>query len=179
MHTIYSIGHSVRPFADFLALLQAHGVRQLADIRSVPYSRRHPHFSEQELARSLAHNGIAYRHFPQLGGKRGMAQAGSLNQAFREGGGLQAYADHMATPEFASGLQLLVDWAASAPTAMMCAEAKPSECHRQLTADALVFAGLEVRHITGLEAPSLHVPHKHADLREGKLTYPARQGTLF
>jgi hypothetical protein len=33
-----------------------HGVRQLADIRSIPKSRRHPHFAGEALAVSQPHD---------------------------------------------------------------------------------------------------------------------------
>jgi hypothetical protein len=39
---IYTIGHSTRPFDEFVALLAAHDVTQVADVRTVTRSRRHP-----------------------------------------------------------------------------------------------------------------------------------------
>ncbi len=178
MLTIHSIGHSTRSIEDFIVLLKTHGVRQLADIRSIPRSRRHPQFCDDALSCSLMAENIVYRHFPDLGGKR-TVRAGSVNHACREGGGMQAYADHMATPVFTRALDQLMEWATIAPTAMMCAEAKPSECHRQLTADALTFGGVGVWHITSPAAPTLHQPNDHAILRDGKLIYPPKQGVLF
>src|SRR5438045_9753694 len=67
---LYTIGHSTRSLDDFIALLKAHGVTQLADIRTVPRSRRHPHFGSDALWTSLPAAGIAYRHCPGLGGRR-------------------------------------------------------------------------------------------------------------
>ena len=68
--TIFTIGHSVRPLDEFLRLLKAHDVRQLADVRTVPRSRRHPQLTRDALERSLPASGIVYRHVPALGGLR-------------------------------------------------------------------------------------------------------------
>src|SRR5207244_10844508 len=46
---IYTVGHSTRELDDFLALLAAHGVRQVVDVRRYPASRRHPHFARDAL----------------------------------------------------------------------------------------------------------------------------------
>ena len=62
----------------------------------------------------------------------------------------------MDTPEFAEALAELLRLADSRATAIMCAEAVPWRCHRQLIADALVARGVEVRHIIGASAPALH-----------------------
>src|ERR1051326_5975197 len=68
--TLYSIGHSNRSFADFLALLKANGVKALADIRQFTRSRANPQFNADTFAPKLAENGIAYEHITQLGGRR-------------------------------------------------------------------------------------------------------------
>ncbi len=38
--TIFTVGHSTLPIDRFIALLQAYGIQRLADIRTVPRSRR-------------------------------------------------------------------------------------------------------------------------------------------
>src|SRR5947207_13962621 len=94
--TIYTIGHSTRSLEEFLALLKRYGITHLADIRTVPRSRRHPHFAGDALATSLP--GIVYRHFPGLGGLR-KPRADSPNVAWRHVG-FRGYADYMETAEF-------------------------------------------------------------------------------
>jgi uncharacterized protein (DUF488 family) len=168
--TIYTIGHSTRSLDDFIALLKAHGVTQLADVRSVPRSRRHPHFAADALAVSLPAAGIAYRHCPGLGGLR-KARRDSPNTAWRHEG-FRGYADHMQTDEFERALDELVALAAQQPTAIMCAEAVWWRCHRQLTADALVARGIEVRHITSASAAPPHTLTEFARATNGKVTYP-------
>jgi uncharacterized protein (DUF488 family) len=68
---IYTVGHSNQALDAFLAILSAHSIRQLADVRRVPYSRRHPQFGRQSLSDSLESHGVAYRHFPRWAGSAG------------------------------------------------------------------------------------------------------------
>ena len=145
--TVYTLGHSTLDLDAFLALLARHGIGGIADVRRFPASRRHPHFGREALAASLAAAGVAYDWLPALGGRRpaheGSPHVGWRVEAFR------GYADHMESAEFAGGLARLLELAAARPTAIMCAEAVPWRCHRQLVADALVARGVEVRHVVG------------------------------
>ena len=70
MPPIFTVGHSTRPIEDLLALLAEHSVQTLVDVRRFPGSRRHPQFSRDALAASLAEAGIEYVHEPDLGGRR-------------------------------------------------------------------------------------------------------------
>jgi uncharacterized protein (DUF488 family) len=167
----FTIGHSVRPLDEFLALLHAHGVTGLADVRTVPRSRRHPHFSRDSLETSLPAAGVEYRHFPALGGLR-KPRPDSVNGGWRNEG-FRGYADHMATPAFASALEELLVFGRSRVVAVMCAEAKWWECHRQLIADALIARGAEVRHIMSRRDAPAHELTPFGRLEEGRVTYPA------
>ena len=111
--TIFTIGHSTRSPDDFIALLHSHGINRLADIRTVPKSRRHPHFAGDALARSLPAEDVAYRHFPGLGGLR-KPKRDSTNTGWRHEG-FRGYADYMQTAEFARALEELIDWARGGP----------------------------------------------------------------
>jgi uncharacterized protein (DUF488 family) len=168
--TIYTIGHSTRTAAEFLALLRAHGIRQLADVRTIPRSARHPHFTGDALMRTLASDGIGYRHFPALGGlrrpRRDSPNGGLRNTGFR------GYADHMATEEFRGGVDALLQWAEDAPTTVMCAEALWWRCHRSLLADTLLTKHVEVRHVLSSTSVSVHTLHTLARHLDGILTYP-------
>ncbi|WP_449427054.1 DUF488 domain-containing protein [Rhodanobacter umsongensis] len=90
-------------------------------MRSFPGRRRHPYFARDALAETLPEHGIVYQWFPQLGGRR-KVQPGSLNNAWRNAS-FQAYADHLASAEFAEGLAELLTLATRKRTALMCAEA--------------------------------------------------------
>ena len=143
--TVYTIGHSTRPFDRFVELLAREGVRCVADVRTFPASRRHPQYNADALAAALAERGVDYVHMPALGGRR-RPSPDSANSAWRNEG-FRGYADHMLTPEFQAGLATLAEIAARQPTAVMCAEAVPWRCHRSLLADALVAGGHTVLHI--------------------------------
>ena len=169
---IYSVGHSTRAFDELVELLASAGVRQLADVRSFPGSRRHPHFARSHLEAAVPATGIAYRWMPGLGGRRRLGPGPSPNTAWRVAG-FRAYADYMATAEFRAAREDLESWARAAPTAFMCAEARYLMCHRQLLADALVARGWEVVH---LETPTRSRPHLLTSFAcvgaERDVTYP-------
>ena len=168
---IFTIGHSTHTAGDFLALLHAHNVEGIVDVRTIPRSRRHPHFSSEALAESLGVHGIAYLHLRALGGLRkpkpNSANAGWRHAAFR------GYADHMQTIEFAAALDTLIAFARERQAAVMCAEAKWWQCHRQLIADALVAREIEVRHIMGARSAPAHQLTPFARVTGGQVHYPA------
>ncbi|MGH9141903.1 MAG: DUF488 family protein [Vicinamibacterales bacterium] len=168
--TLYTIGHSTRSLPEFVQLLQRHGVRQLADVRTIPKSRRHPHFARDALASSLPEAGIAYRHFPGLGGLRKPAPA-SVNGGWRHAS-FRGYADYMQTPAFATALGELIAWSTEGLTTVMCAEAVWWQCHRQLIADALVARGVEARHILSEKPAAAHALTSFARVDAGRVTYP-------
>lgn len=168
---VLAIGHSTRPLGELLALLDAAGVRTLADIRTVPRSRANPQYDGRALAAALERAGVRYVHLPRLGGLR-RARKDSANGAWRNAS-FRGYADHMGTPEFAEGLRELRDLARDGPVAIMCAEAVPWRCHRSLVADALAAHGVVVEHVTG---PGRTRPHRltpFARVEGRRVTYPA------
>lgn len=167
---IWSTGHSTRTIEAFLALLTAHGITRLVDIRTIPQSRRHPHFGQAALARSLADAGIGYTHLRGLGGLRKPSPA-STNTAWQNAS-FRGYADYMQTPAFTAALDELLALAACEPVAIMCAEAVPWRCHRQLVADALVARGIEVREIASPTRTNTHALTQWARVEDGRVTYP-------
>ncbi|MFO7259571.1 MAG: DUF488 domain-containing protein [bacterium] len=172
MPPVYTVGHSTRSVEELVGLLAEHGVTVLVDVRRFPASRRHPQFGRDALERSLRERGIRYVHAPDLGGRRA-PRPDSPNTAWRDSG-FRGYADHMQTPEFAAALAALEDLAARETVAILCAEAVPWRCHRQLIADALVAHGVPVTHILGPGRTEAHVLNEHVRVREdGTLVYPA------
>jgi uncharacterized protein (DUF488 family) len=173
---IFSIGHSTHELTAFVRLLDRHEVTQLADVRAYPSSRRLPWFARSELARELPLQGLSYAHLPELGGRR-RPTGDSPNSGWKTEG-FRAYADYMATPAFAAGLQKLRALAGERRTAMMCAEGLWWRCHRRLIADALTVDGWEVVHIDPRGAPTIHEVTEFAVLDATRLIYPAPQGSL-
>jgi uncharacterized protein (DUF488 family) len=165
---LFSIGHSTRTTDELVELLRAFEVVQLADIRTIPRSRRHPHFSIDALSSSLPAAGISYRHFPALGGLR-RPRPDSSNSGWRHPA-FRGYADYMQTPEFAEALEALMAWRPS--TAFMCSEAVWWRCHRRLVADALVARGFTVRHIMTPTSAPVHELTAFARVDGARVTYP-------
>jgi uncharacterized protein (DUF488 family) len=175
--TVWTIGHSTRSFEDFLAVLCAHAIEAVVDVRRFPGSRRLPQFNAAPLAQGLEDAGIAYCSVPSLGGRRRPAPD-SANTGWRHAA-FRGYADHLASEEFAEGLFELLAIAGGLRTTVMCAEMLWWQCHRRLIADVLVTLGYDVRHIQ-TEKPA--EPHRLADparLVDGQLSYEADQGDLF
>lgn len=167
---IWTIGHSTRTEDDFLALLDTHGIRAIADIRRFPASRRYPHFNGPAMQKWLDEAGIAYEHFADLGGRRS-AVRDSINTGLRNAG-FRGYADHMRTPAFREALDRLIAWTRAQPTAIMCAEAVYWQCHRSLTADALAAREMDVRHILDASPARKHRIHELARVERGEVSYP-------
>jgi uncharacterized protein (DUF488 family) len=145
-------------------------VSVLVDVRTVPASRRMPHFAKAALERSLPERGIRYVHMPELGGLR-KPDSESTNTGWRNVG-FRGYADYMQTDEFWNGIDRLRTLAGGGQVAIMCAEAVPWRCHRSLISDALAAGGVEVRHITGLSAPARHSMTPFARIEDGRISYP-------
>ena len=145
MNAVFTIGHSTRTSQEFISLLHEFGVTLLIDVRRFPMSRRYPHFNKAELTAVLAAAGIDYRHEEVLGGRRAPAK-NSANDAWRNAQ-FRGYADHMDTSAYRFAVDRIVETAQQTVQAVMCAEAVPWRCHRNLLADALVARGVEVRHI--------------------------------
>lgn len=144
---IYTIGHSTRELDDFVAILKDFDVDLVADVRTVPRSRRVPQFNRETLPGELETHGIAYRHLEKLGGlrhsRRDSVNGGWENRSFR------GYADYLQTEGFAEGLEELVTLTRNHTVAIMCAEAVPWRCHRRMIGDALLVRGFEVLDIMG------------------------------
>lgn len=169
---VYTIGHSTREFPEFLRLLQSHGIHNLVDVRRYPASRRHPQYARATLEQALGAAGIAYIHEVDLGGRRqplpDSPNTGWRSQSFR------GYADYMDTDAFQAALARLIAHAQQSRTAVMCAEAVPWRCHRQLIADTLLARGHDVLHILSGTRVDAHRLTPFARIEsDGRVRYPA------
>lgn len=173
MNTIYTIGHSTRTSEQFLALLKAHHIQEIVDVRTVPKSRHNPQFGQDQLPPALKQAGIGYIHLKKLGGLRHPGKD-SLNQGWQNLS-FRGFADYMATAEFAEGLQELKECAENRTVAIMCAEAVPWRCHRSLIADALTTQGWQVLHIQSKKTAKPHELTPFLKVINGKLIYPASE----
>ena len=174
--TVYTIGHSTRAPDEFLALLAAHGIDRLVDVRRFPGSRRNPHFAREALAGSLAASAVEYRWVEALGGRRSR-RPDSPHTAWRVPA-FAGYADHMDTAEFTAAAAELMEWAGSARVTVMCAEARPEQCHRRLISDWLTARGVMVSHILGLRRTETHQLPEFARVSDGRVVYDGGQLSL-
>lgn len=144
-HTIYTIGHSTHSIDEFIAMLHAFDIKNLADIRSLPGSRKYPQFNRENLETVLPENGISYIYMKGLGGRR-KVRPDSKNSRWKNAS-FRGYADYMQTDDFKKAAAELEDIAAQAPTVYMCAEAVWWRCHRSMVSDYLKARGWNVLHI--------------------------------
>lgn len=167
--TIFTLGHSNRPIEDFLALLKVNQVDVVADVRAFPGSRHNPQYKTENLREHLRQAGISYRHFRDLGGRRRPVEnspnTGWINKSF------QGYADYMRTPEFEEALQSLIELALKKRVAIVCAEAVPWRCHRNLISDALTVRKYRVEHILSPTRNQVHKMTSWAKVRGTTITY--------
>jgi uncharacterized protein (DUF488 family) len=139
--TIYTVGHSNHSIEKFVGLLTANGITAVADVRSRPFSRRHPQFNKERLAAELARHGIEYVFLGKELGAR------SEDPSCYEQGKVQ-YSRLAATTAFRGGIQRVLAGAEKFRVALMCAEKEPLDCHRTLLVSrALETLGASVAHI--------------------------------
>jgi uncharacterized protein (DUF488 family) len=175
--SVFTLGHSTLPIERFIALLDAYGIRRLADVRTVPRSRRNPQFNADALASSLRAQNIEYVPLPALGGLRHASKdspnTGWRNESFR------GYADYMQTRAFEDGLGALIGISREMRTAIMCAEAVPWRCHRSLVADALEVRGIPAVEILSERSARMHKLTPFARVDGTRITYPPEQMGLL
>jgi uncharacterized protein (DUF488 family) len=174
---VFTVGHSTLPIERFIALLHAYGIRRLADVRTVPRSRRNPQFNADALASALRAETMEYVPLPSLGGlrhaRKDSPNTGWRNESFR------GYADYMQTHAFEEGLDALIRLSREQRTAIMCAEAVPWRCHRSLVADALGVRGIPVVEILSEQSARLHKLTPFARVDGTAITYPPEQMGLL
>jgi len=174
--TLFTVGHSTRAWAEFVALLKAWRIEELVDVRTVPRSRTFPWFSKERMKKLLLKSAIEYVHLPKLGGFRHSSKdsvnTGWQNSRFR------AYADYMQTKEFEEGLKELNQRRKKQRVCVMCSEAVWWRCHRRMIADAEVARGVPVKHVMSRKVAKPHELTAFAavEKRKGRtpvVTYPS------
>ena len=139
---IYTIGYEGATVDEFLAALRQAGVERVIDVRAVPNSRR-PGFSKNPLRNALAEIGIDYVHLKALGTPadgRAAARAGRQEDLER------IYADQLELPEAIVQAEQMKELAVERPSALLCYEREPAQCHRTLLLNAKA-SDAEVTHL--------------------------------
>jgi uncharacterized protein (DUF488 family) len=107
---LFSIGHSTLPAEKFVALLNAHAIAVLVDVRSKPFSRFNPQFNRSILAATVEAAGVEYQWRGEFLGGLGGTSTDSR--------------------EFITAMDELIALATDRNVAMMCSEGDPAHCHR-------------------------------------------------
>ena len=175
--TLWTIGHSTRPWQVFAAMLADAGIQVLADVRRFAGSRRNPQFSHDAMRAALAEAGIRYWPLPAMGGRR-KPLPDSPNTAWRVEA-FRAYADYLADPGYIAAREALMATSLDARTCVMCAEAVWWRCHRRLIADDFVARGWTVLHLLAPGKTEPHVLNPDAVMVDGVLRYPGPQPSLL
>jgi uncharacterized protein (DUF488 family) len=168
--TLYTIGHSTRTIEDLIAVLQAHQIQTLVDIRAFPMSRRLPQFNRESLEKSLSDTGIRHVWMKALGGYRKKTLPESPNIALRNDS-FRNYADYMLSAEFERAMTEMISLAEHSRTAYMCAERLYFRCHRMLVSDWLAAHGHAVLHIDDERPVKAHGMTGEARIVNGRLIY--------
>lgn len=140
---IYTIGYGARDMEAFIAALAAHGIQFVIDVRSKPYSRFKPEFSQQPLSAHLQAHGIRYVFMGDtLGGR-------PTDPSCYDAEGRVDYAAVAQQPFYREGIDRLRKAASQGfAVTIMCSEGKPESCHRShLIARTLIDENIEVIHI--------------------------------
>ncbi|MGV8923649.1 MAG: DUF488 family protein [Thermomonas sp.] len=171
--TIHTIGHSTRPLAEFIGLLQASSIQCVVDVRRLPGSNAYPQYNADALQQSLADVGIEYWHLPAIAGRRRAKEIpASAESTFWTNTSFRRYAAYAHTQEFHAGLQALEQRAARQACAVMCAEAVWWRCHRRIISDYLLADGIRVLHIMGAGKVDVATLTKGACVVDGQPVYP-------
>ena len=130
---IFTIGYEGSTVPEFLAALQKAGVERVIDVRALPLSRR-PGFSKSPLRAALHEAGIEYVHLKALGTP---AEGRSAARAGRQADLERIYAGQLELPEAMAQSAQMLELAAAKPSALLCFERDPAQCHRTLLLDAV------------------------------------------
>jgi uncharacterized protein (DUF488 family) len=168
--TVYTIGHSTRSLEEFVEILKIYNITALVDVRAVPRSRHSPQFNKEALSDTLKMLGIKYWALPDIGGMR-HPKKDSINLALGTSS-FRGYADFMQTKEFTENLLKIIVLAKENCLAIMCAEALPWRCHRNLISDMLVVRHVKVLHIISKDSTVTHQLNELAHVEGTKVSYP-------
>ncbi|TCL71312.1 DUF488 domain-containing protein [Rhizobium sp. BK251] len=170
----YSIGHSDRPFDEFLEILEDASINLIVDVRAFPRSSSNPEYNIDILPIGLSAHGIAYEHWSSLGGRRHRQHAiPDECNALWHNRSFHNYADYALSDAFQASLDALIARGNSSRLAMMCSEAVWWRCHRRIITDYLILRGHAVYHLMGAGRIDLATPTPGAVITpQGTVVYP-------
>ena len=144
--TLYSIGHSNRSIEQLLALLHERRYSSAGRCAQSAGSQRHPQFESEALREDLEQAGLQYHWAGRsLGGLRSRARIHRTSPWPMMACAVMPIT--WAQRFFKKGAAQLINLASQSATAVLCAERRPEQCHRQLLADYLLLQGVAVVHL--------------------------------
>ena len=168
---VLTVGHSNHPPEAFINLLLRHGVEEVADVRSAPYSRYAPHFNHDVLRETLDDIGIGYAY---LGGELG---GRPTDRACYDANGRVRYDLVVETDLFDDGIRRVIRAADERRIALLCTEKEPLECHRTLLVSRVLHErGVSIAHIL---ADGILEDHADAMLRLVEIHKLPPNGDMF
>lgn len=141
--SIFTIGHGNKPIEAFIAELRSFAIEYVVDVRSSPYSKWNPQFNLKRIKQSLVAHKIKYVYMgEELGGRP------NDRDLYRSNGTVD-YDAVRKSVAFLRGInRILSANTQKLPTAMMCSETQPEQCHRsKLIGTELKKHGIELQHI--------------------------------
>jgi hypothetical protein len=170
----FTVGHSTLAIEEFVTLLTDLDIELVADVRTVPRSRKNPQYNRDVLPATLSAFKLGYIHLPELGGLRSHRPVPPNVNGFWQNESFHNYADYAMSDDFRAGLRKLREIGHAQRSAVMCAEAVWWRCHRRIIADYLVAAGETVIHILakGRTEPA-RMTEAAVPGPDGALIYPA------
>lgn len=140
---LYTIGYSGFSIKDFVDVLKQMQIKIVIDVRSNPVSKYYTDYNKDVLEKKLTTNHIHYRSYSSEFGAR---QEQSCY--FSEKGYLD-FSKYVLSTQFKTGLdKIMTGLDAGYSFALMCAEKKPSMCHRTIMVARQFFNnGIDVVHI--------------------------------
>lgn len=133
MPTVWTIGYEKLLPGALVAELEAAGIQRVLDVRFRPQSRR-PGMSKTRLGVLLAEHGIAYEH------RRALGTPADLRVDYRAGRiakAAAAFRRHIVATAAEELDALAVELGDAPPTALLCLEADPAQCHRRVLTELL------------------------------------------
>lgn len=124
---MYTIGYATKPIEIYIDQLKTHDIDVVADVRSVPFSKRFFDYHQDALIGHLRRAGIRYVYLGNELGPR------SKDPNHYDQSGQVQFDQLMASENFISGVNRLFDGKEKGfRIALTCAEKDPAICHRSL-----------------------------------------------
>jgi uncharacterized protein (DUF488 family) len=144
MPKIFTIGYQGETLGGFFEKLAAAGAHRIIDVRNNPFSRK-PGFSKKALALALARRRIDYFHFPALGVPKDKRQNIKTPAARKK---VFDYYEKRLLPAADQDQKEALRLIREKPSALLCFEKDPADCHRSRLAAALAKKSrLAIRHL--------------------------------